>query len=178
MTQQWMIECQCVRACVLHEMYDYVLRTNGCPRSANFWTCMQVDKLPSSANFHQNRQRFSPSFDQIFESSTLGMSDVIISQTLTDRTNVAIAKSRMWVFGWYINIWPWPILKVSVKVKRISTIIYRRRWQIGRTLLLPTYRKSNVAFRLAYLHLILANSKDQGQVHAYFNWKYLANGDI
>ena len=46
------------------------------------------------------------------------------------------------------------------------------------TLLLPTPRKLHVAFRLAYLQLILIHAKggqDQGHVH--FKYEYLANGD-
>ena len=43
---------------------------------------------------------------QRFESSTLGNSNVIISQTVTYRANIAIAntKSRMWPFDWHIYI--------------------------------------------------------------------------
>ena len=117
---------------------------------------------------------------QWLESSTLGSSNVTNSQTVTDRTNVAIAntESRIWAFDWHTYIWRWPILNVRVKVMRISTIISRKRWQIGRTLLLSTPRKSHVAFQLAYLHLTLVYFKGQGQGHAYFNCWYLANGNI
>ena len=45
------------------------------------------------------------------------------------------------------------------------------------TLLLPTHRKSYVAFRLVYAHLILTHSKGQGQGHAHFNCEYIPNGD-
>ena len=53
----------------------------------NFCFRKHVDKVHSSANFRPNRRRSSPSF----ESSTLGNSYVITSQTATDRTNMAIA---------------------------------------------------------------------------------------
>ena len=58
-----------------------------------------------------------------FESSALGSSCVIISQTVTDRTNIAIVdlESRMWPFHWYDYILPWVILNVSVTITNIST---------------------------------------------------------
>ena len=52
-----------------------------------------------------------------------------------------------------------------------------KRWQIEQTLLLPTNRKSQMAFSLTYLHLAFAHSKDQSQGHAYFDCEYLENGD-
>ena len=30
--------------------------------------------------------------------------------------------SHAWTFDWHIYIWPWPILKVKVKVMHISTM--------------------------------------------------------
>ena len=45
---------------------------------------------------------------------------------------------------------------------------------MGKTLLLPTYMKSQLAIKLAYLHLILAHSKSQGQGHAYYDHEYQA----
>ena len=56
--------CSSVRACVLHRMNDYVLSTNGWPRSAHFCTHMLVDKLRSPANFHSNPQCPWPSFSR------------------------------------------------------------------------------------------------------------------
>ena len=37
------------------------------------------------------------------------------------------------------------------------------------------HRKLHVAFRLAYVHLISAHSKDQGQSRAHFDCEYFAN---
>ena len=61
---------------------------------------------------------------QRFELSTLGSSNVIISQVVTDRTNNAITniESRMWPFDWHIYILPWTIVKVWVKVMNFSTV--------------------------------------------------------
>ena len=61
---------------------------------------------------------------QHFKSSTLGCSNVIISQTVTDRTNIAIVNTgcRMWHSYWHIYIWPWPIVKVKVNGMHISTV--------------------------------------------------------
>ena len=92
---------------------------------------------------------------QIFESSTLGRSNMIISKAVTYRTNIAIANtdSRMWPLDLHIYVCPWFILKVRVKVIHVSTInisptvTYRAKI----TLLLTTHRKSYVEFRLAYL---------------------------
>ena len=39
-----------------------------------------------------------------------------------------------------------------------------------------TNKTSHMAFRLSYIHLTLANSKDQGQGRGDFNCEYLANG--
>ena len=38
------------------------------------------------------------------------------------------------------------------------------------TLLLPTNRDLHMAYLLAYLHLMIAHSKDQCQGHAHFDW--------
>ena len=67
-----------------------------------------------------------------FESSTLGSSNGIISQKVTDGTNIAFAdtESRMWPFDWRIYIWNWSILKVMVKRcelhKYVKYDLYRR----------------------------------------------------
>ena len=53
----------------------------------------------------------------------------------------------------------------------------RKRQQIGQTLLLPIHKKPHVTFRLAYLHLTLAHSKDQGHGHTHFDCEYLTNDD-
>ena len=52
-----------------------------------------------------------------------------------------------------------------------------KRRQIGQTLPLRTNRTSQIAFRLAYLHLTLANSIGQGQGHAHFDCEYFVNND-
>ena len=59
---------------------------------------------------------------QRFEWSTLRSSYVIISQTVTDWTNIAIdnTESRMWPFDLHIYVWHWQILKVGVKVKYVK----------------------------------------------------------
>ena len=60
---------------------------------------------------------------QRFESSTLESSYVNISQTVTYRTNTAIAKTKthMWSFDWHIYIWPWSNVKVRDKIGHSST---------------------------------------------------------
>ena len=47
----------------------------------------------------------------------------------------------------------------------------------GANVAIANTERYHVSFQLAYLHLIFAHSKDQGQGHAYFACKYLANGD-
>ena len=54
--------------------------------------------------------------------------------------------------------------------------IFRKWGQIGQTLLLPTNRMSIKAILLAYLHVKLSYSKDQGQGHTHFNYEFIANG--
>ena len=90
------------------------------PRSANF--CIRVYTLTRYFRLQIFILQTIDVLDllfkgQRFESSTLRSSAVIISQTVTYRTNVAVAntESRMWPFDLYINIWPWTILKVRVK---------------------------------------------------------------
>ena len=62
------------------------------PRGAIFCIHMQDEKVHSHANFHPNRQRLDLHFQgQRFASSTLGSSNMIIVQTVTDRSNIAIA---------------------------------------------------------------------------------------
>ena len=53
---------------------------------------------------------------------------------------------------------------------KVHMWFFRKRRQLGQTLLLPTNRKSYMAFRLAYLHLTLGHSKGQGQGYTYFDW--------
>ena len=52
------------------------------------------------------------------------ISAINISQTVTDKVNIAIAntESSMRPFNWHIYISPCPILKVRVKVMHISTV--------------------------------------------------------
>ena len=116
---------------------------------------------------------------QRFESITLVSSQVIISKTVTDGTNIAISdtESDMWPLERHIYIWPCPILKVKVKIIHFRLRISRKRWQIVQTLLAPTNIKSKTAFALTYLRLTLAHFKLEDQSHAHFNWLYLANRD-
>ena len=65
-------------------------------------------------------------------------------------------------------IWPWPILKVRIKVVHISTVNILKMVTDMETLPLPRIIKSCEDFRLAYLCLILTCSKSQGQGHSYF----------
>ena len=98
---------------------------------------------------------------------------------MTDRTNIAIANT--WEvkcdFTWHKYIWPWPILKVKVKVMHILTVNILQTMKHEQTLQLPTRRKLRVAIQLAYWYLTVAHSKGQGQVQAYFDCEYLANDD-
>ena len=55
--------------------------------------------------------------------------------------------------------------------------ISRKRWQIGQTFLLPINRKSHVAFKIAYLYLLISISKCQDQGHAHFDCQYLAHSE-
>ena len=48
----------------------------------------------------------------------------------------------------------------------------------GQQLLLQSNMKSYIGRRLAYLHLMLTNSKVQGQGHAHFDDAYNGNSDI
>ena len=80
---------------------------------------MHIDKISSAESFHSNSQRSSHSFSRTkFKSCLLGRSYAIISQTVTDWTNTAIAdvyeRSRMLHFDWHIYILPWAILKANV----------------------------------------------------------------
>ena len=85
--------------------------------------------------------------------------------------------SHLLAFSWYIYIWPWPIVKVKVRSCKCCPSISHKWWQIGQILLLPIHRKSPIGFRLVYLLLTLAYSKDQSQGHANFDCDYLINGD-
>ena len=79
------------------------------PRGSIFCTLMHVDKIPLPADFHPNGHVLDLYVQgQRFELNTLGSSNVIISQTVADRTNIAIAntESRIWPFDWHIYIWP------------------------------------------------------------------------
>ena len=53
----------------------------------------------------------------------------------------------------------------------LQTVTYKASIAIAK------HSKSHVVFRLAYLHLTLANSKDQCQGHAHFDCEYPANDD-
>ena len=60
----------------------------------NFCTHMHVHKKPSIFKFHPNVNDRDLHFKGLrFESGTLGRSNVIISQAVTDRTNIAIANT-------------------------------------------------------------------------------------
>ena len=79
-----------MHASVLHEMYDYVLRTNS-------WTCWQ-------GTFASQFSSKSSTPYLHFQSQTFGSLEVIISQTLTDRTSIATTntESHMWPLDWHI----------------------------------------------------------------------------
>ena len=57
-----------------------------------------------------------------------------------------------------------------VKVKVMLILMANNKWgAIEQIIVLPSYRKSCMGFRLEYLHLSLADSKDQGIDHANFD---------
>ena len=70
-------------------------------------------------------------------------------------------------------IWPWPILKVKSKVMHISTATVSQTITDRTNIAIANWYE--MAFRLAYLHLILTHSK--GQCHVYFDCEYFANDD-
>ena len=75
------------------------------PRGAIFCVYMHVEKIPLPAKCQANCKHPWPTFQcQRFESSTLGSSNVIVLQTVTDMTKIAIAntESCMWPFDWHI----------------------------------------------------------------------------
>ena len=49
--------------------------------------------------------------------------NISILQTLTYETNITTANTEghLWTCHWHTYIWPWPILKVKVKVMHILT---------------------------------------------------------
>ena len=60
------------------------------PTSANACLLIHVDKVHLPANFHLNRQRLNIHFHGLrFESRTIESSYMMISQRMTDRTNMA-----------------------------------------------------------------------------------------
>ena len=143
--------------------------------------------------------------DERFESTTFETSYVIISQTMKDKHYYRQQIwSRMSLFDWQIDFWPWPVLKVKVKVGHISTVNsqtvtdmanisttsnYKVAWGLVFGIftfdLGPFYRLGSrsctvplhLSCRLAYLHSTFAHSKGQRQGHAHFYSKYLKNGD-
>ena len=62
------------------------------------------------------------------------------------------------------------------KIRHIFTMNISQTVTYYIILLLPSYMKSHIVFKLACLHLTLTISKGKGQ--AYFNYGYLANGEI
>ena len=65
----------------------------------------------------------------------------------------------MWQFDWLICLWPWPILKVKVKLTHISTVNISQMVTDGQTLQLLTDRKSDsVVFQLLDLNLTVVYS--------------------
>ena len=101
--------------------------------SVKFCVHLHVDNFHSATDFRQNCQLHFQS--QKFEQSTLGSLYVIISQTATYNSNIAMPKkgSHMWPFDKHIYIWYWPILKVRVKVIHILLLlISHKRRQIGK----------------------------------------------
>ena len=74
-------------------------------RSANFGTRMHFAKVYPPADFHQIVNDLYLHFEgQRFGLSTLGSSYVIISQTVPDRTNIAIANTQKVAYGLSIGI--------------------------------------------------------------------------
>ena len=112
---------------------------------------------------------------QRFKSSILGNSNVIISQTVTNMTNIDIANTSHQVASdLSIGIFTFDHGPFSWLGSRSCTF---RPLISGQTFLLPTNRKSHKTFPFAYLYLTLTHSKGQGQGHAHFDCKYLINDE-
>ena len=103
--------------------------------------------------------------------STIIFSDVSID--ILARNKCSLLTYLLLAFDWYIYVWPSHILKI--KIVHISTE-YLTNGSDRTNILLPILTKLPIGFRLVYLHLSLAYSKDQGQ--AYFDSEYLVDGDI
>ena len=75
--------------------------------------------------------------------------------------NWQLIESRMWPFDWHIFIWPWSILKVKVKVMRISTVNILKIITDRADITIDPNIMLHVGFRLVYLELTLTYSKGQ-----------------
>ena len=79
---------------------------------------------------------------------------------------------------WYVYMWPWPILKVKVKIMQIFTVnISQAVTDMTNIAIANTYMKSPIGFPLMYLHLTLGHSKRQSQGHENFDCEYLVSDD-
>ena len=83
--------------------------------------------------------------------------------------------SYILAFEWHTYIFVWSIVKTKIKVLLILTVNIFETVTDRKILLLPSNRKSCIGFRWAYSHL--TSFTGQGQDHAYFDSKYLENGD-
>ena len=61
----------------------------------------------------------------------------------------------MWPFDWHIYIWPWPILKVKVKVMHILTVNISQAMTDRANITIAPDIMLHGGIRLAYLELTL-----------------------
>ena len=111
----------CVYVCKYVRQSRNITGDNRLCLKALILTHMCMSKECLFANFDQNRQWPWHHFQgQRFGSRS---SCVNILQTMTAWTNVIIVNSEsyMWPFDGHICIWPWPILKIKLKVLNSST---------------------------------------------------------
>ena len=101
---------------------------------------------------------------QRFESRTLWSSNMIISQTVTDRINIAIVNTWKVARGLLFGIFTFdlgPFFRSGSRLCTFRLLITRKRRKIGQTRLLPTNKKLPKTFPLTYLYLTLIHSKGQ-----------------
>ena len=84
----------CVHSRIRHDVYDYMsdleLSISSDSHAGKVRT--HAGKVRTTANFQPNRHRLDVHFQaKRFDSSTFGSSHVIISRTVTDTTNIAVA---------------------------------------------------------------------------------------
>ena len=102
------------------------------PRSANFCVLLHVDNIRWPINFHRNRHLHFKG--QIFQSSTFWSSCVIISQTATNRTNVAFDCQQIESRLACLHL---TLAHFKGQGQTFRLWISRKWWQIWQTLLLP-----------------------------------------